>query len=268
MLKLGLGIDRSVKKIAAGTAIDTDAQAFFNRVTAAGGSLSAIEQTATNTLVLDLKSFGLWAGMQAIYPMVGASAAACAQNLKSSSFTGSFTSGWTFASTGATPNATSTYMDTFLEPNANLLQNSTQISYYSRSNSTGIISVEMGVNTPNGLLIAPQYNVATDCYRAVNSNLLGPNAGFINTAALFQANRINSTTSILYRNSTAIFTDASVSTGLATARNIYVGAYNTGSGYSARQCSYASIGTGMTPTEQSNHYTTIQAFQTSLSRQV
>ena len=71
-----------------GVSYDADAQAFFTRVTSAGGTLSATEKLATNQLVLDMKSAGIWSSMKAIYPMVGASAAACAQNLKSSSFTG------------------------------------------------------------------------------------------------------------------------------------------------------------------------------------
>lgn len=83
---------------------DADAQAFFNRVSAAGGTLTATEQDAVNTLVFQMKAAGIWTGMKAIYPMVGSSAAACAQNLKSASFTGTFSSGWTFSSTGATPN--------------------------------------------------------------------------------------------------------------------------------------------------------------------
>ena len=65
--------------------VDPDAAAFFARVTAAGGTLSATEQTAVNTLVVTMKADGTWTPMKAIYPMVGASAAACAQNLKSSS---------------------------------------------------------------------------------------------------------------------------------------------------------------------------------------
>ena len=84
--------------------IDPDYLAFYNRVITAGGSLSTTEQTATEQLVKDLKAYGIWAKMKAIYPIVGASAAACAQNLKSSSFTGSFSSGWTFAITCATQN--------------------------------------------------------------------------------------------------------------------------------------------------------------------
>jgi hypothetical protein len=267
MLKLGIGIDVTKKRITAGTSFDPDAQAFFNRVTAAGGSLTATEQTAVNTLVLDLKGFSLWTPTIAIYPMVGSSAASCAQNLKSASFTGSFTSGWTFASTGATPNGLSAYMDTFCAPSANLLQNNTHISYYSRTNNAGTSNVEMGISSPNALFIVPRYDINNNAYRAVNSSQTSPTPGLINTAAFFQANRITSTQAILYRNNTAIFTDTLNSTGLSNV-NIYVGAYNGGGGYTNRQCAYASIGQGMTSTDQANYYTAIQAFQTILSRQV
>jgi hypothetical protein len=135
MLKLGIGIDVTNKRITA-SAIDPDAQAFYNRVTAAGGSLSAIEQTAINTLVLDLKGFGLWTGLKAIYPMVGASAAACSQNLKSASFTASFSSGWTFASTGVTSNGASTYMNTTLSPTITLTNYNSHSSVYNRLNGS------------------------------------------------------------------------------------------------------------------------------------
>ena len=59
---------------------DPDAAAFFARVTAAGGTLSATEKTAVNTLVVQMKTDGIWTKMKAIYPMVGASSAAFAQN--------------------------------------------------------------------------------------------------------------------------------------------------------------------------------------------
>jgi hypothetical protein len=86
-------------------------------------------------------------------------------------------------------------------------------------------------------------------------------------AAFFQANRITSSQAILYRNNTAIFTDTLSSTGLSTLP-IYIGTYNGAGGYTDRECAFASIGLGMTPTEQGNYYLSIQAFQTSLSRQV
>jgi phosphodiesterase/alkaline phosphatase D-like protein len=39
---------------------DPDAQAFFDRVTDAGGSLSTTEQDAVNTLVVQMKDDGIW----------------------------------------------------------------------------------------------------------------------------------------------------------------------------------------------------------------
>ena len=94
---LGLGLGQAV---ASAGGFDADAQAFFDRITTSGGTLTTTEQNATNQLVLDMKSAGIWSAMKAIYPMVGASAAACAQNLKSASFTGTFSSGWTFCEYG------------------------------------------------------------------------------------------------------------------------------------------------------------------------
>jgi len=114
---------------------DSDAQAFFDRVDTAGGTLSDTEKAAVNQLVLDMKADGIWSYMKAIYPMVGASAAACAQNLRSSSFTGSFSSGWTFASTGVKGNGTSTFMDTNLSSNTSLSLNDLSLSIYSRTDS-------------------------------------------------------------------------------------------------------------------------------------
>jgi hypothetical protein len=84
-------------------------------------------------------------------------------------------------------------------------------------------------------------------------------------SAYYQANRVNSTTAILYRNKTAQFTDSLTSTSLTNVP-IYIGGVSGAN--SDRECAYASIGIGMTPTEQGNYYDAIQQLQTSLFRQV
>ena len=38
--------------------------------------------------------------------------------------------------------------------------------------------------------------------------------------------------------------------------------------FSSKECAFASIGDGLTDTQASNFYTAVQAFQTTLSRQV
>ena len=92
-----------------------------------------------------MKSAGIWTPMKAIYPMVGASAAACAQNLKSSSFTGTFTSGWTFASTGVTPNGTSAYFNTGFNPNAQLTFTNAHMSVYKNLGTISAVDKANGV---------------------------------------------------------------------------------------------------------------------------
>jgi hypothetical protein len=245
--------------------VDPDWLAYYNRVIAAGGSLTTTEQSATLQLVLDLKANSLWTPMKAIYPMVGASAAACAQNLKSSSFTGTFTSGWTFASTGATPNGTSAYMDTNLNASTVLGLNSTHYSYYSRTN---IISnqVDMGANIPSSYLIFNYNNLALSAINATQTqraSAASPTTGFL------IGSRSNSTEEKYYTNNVAQ-TLISASTAQPNL-NIYIACYNnsgTALYFSSKQCAFTSIGDGLTDTQASNLYTAVQAFQTTLSRQV
>lgn len=246
---------------------DADAVAFFNRVTTAGGSLSNTEKVAVNQLVLDLKSYGIWTAMKAIYPMVGASAAACAQNLKSSSFTGTFNGGWTYASTGVTPNGTTGYMDTTLIPSTQLSQNSTHISSYIRNTSQGVL---LGTSVSNRLWIAPNFN-GTQKYLEINTGSTTTPSTTISTATgLWIGSRTTSTSSKLYNNSTIDYSHSTASVGLDNG-NIVISARNTTAGisnFSSAQCAFASIGDGLTDTEAGNLYTAVQAFQTTLSRQV
>lgn len=265
MFGVGVGIRvGGFTPISGGGGFDPDAQAFFDRVTTAGGTLTTTEQNATNQLVLDMKSAGIWSSMKAIYPMVGASAAACAQNLKSSSFTGTFTSGWTFASTGATPNGTSAYMETNLSPNANLALNSVHMSYYSRTNIIAA-QMEMGsyIGATNLCYLIFNYNgtgfSAINCADAARSSPANPTTGFL------IGSRISSTEEKYYTNNVS---QTRIAASVALNSNqMYVGAGNTGI-RSSKECAFSSIGDGLTDTQASNFYTAVQAFQTTLSRQL
>jgi hypothetical protein len=248
---------------------DADAVAFFGRVTTAGGSLSATEKAAVNTLVLDMKAAGIWSAMKAIYPMVGASAAACAQNLKSSSFTGTFTSGWTFASTGATPNGTSAYMNTGLNISSNLSQDSTHYSYYSRTNiSAG--QVDMGAVSSGVAGSYLIFNFSGIGYSAINSGETQRPSAANPTTGLLIGSRISSTQERYFTNNVAQTRTYTSSSPLLNL-NVYIGCYNSsGAGllFSTKQTAFNSIGNGLTDTQAGNFYTAVQAFQVSLSRSV
>jgi hypothetical protein len=245
---------------------DLDAQAYFDRVITAGGSLSDNEKDAVNSLALGLKSAGIWTLMKAIYPMVGASAAACAQNLKSSSFTGTFTSGWTFASTGVTPNGTSAYMNTAFIENLNNTTNNQHISVYLRTNSIGLLA-DIGASNST-----TQSNIYSNYSNNFYPRIQGVNGGTgvnYSTLGVFIANRVTGTEVQGWRNNVKN-TISNSSTGLCNV-SIYIGASN-GNGSienpSIRQNAFASIGDGLTDTQITNFYTIVQQFQTLLSRQV
>ena len=247
---------------------DADAVAFFGRVTTAGGSLSLTEKQAVNQLVLDMKSAGIWSAMKAVYPMVGASAAACAQNLKSSSFTGTFTSGWTFASTGATPNGTSAYMDTTLLPSTSLLLNSVSISFYSRTNTQG--NIQMGSNDDTGYLLQQMYS-STQMYSQLNgAGSSAIDAPVTQWQGLFTTSRTSSTAVAAYKNGVNIKTDTKSSSNQPTFTS-YIGARNSSgsaANFDVKQCAFASFADGLTDTQASDLYNAVQTMNTTLSRQV
>jgi hypothetical protein len=261
---------------------DADAVAFFGRVTTAGGSLSATEKAAVNTLVVDMKAAGIWTPMKAIYPMVGASAAACAQNLKSSSFTGTFTSGWTFASTGVTPNGTSAYMDTGLNVLSNMSSYNAHMSLYNRTQSSGNI-IDISAYDAIGPL-----NYTTEIWRTVSTISRAMNAiqtndvdrfifnytGTPNIQAYYIWNTPSQSKQTIFRNNSKLAEQTISITAVARPNfNIYIGALllNGNSNpilFSNRQTAFASIGDGLTDTQASNLYTAVQAMQTTLSRNV
>jgi hypothetical protein len=248
---------------------DVDAQAFFDRVTAAGGTLSSSEKLAIDTLVKQMKLDGIWTKMKAIYPMVGASAAACAQNLKSSSFTNSFNGGWTFSSTGATPNGTNAFYNTLLNLSTDLSQNNISYGFYSGTTGIQNLTIAMGANTnsvytrlfPNH----PGNLTFVDLNDASNSNVDSQNRsdGFI-----FGYRVSNSQKKISRRGTLQSFTESS--TGVPNL-NMYLGATNFNNNALSRsvfQHRFTFIGETISDTQAANYYTAVQAFQTTLGRAV
>jgi len=266
--------------------VDPDALAFFARVdtaTATTDFLTTTEKAAVITLVVDMKSAGIWTPMKAIYPMVGGGTgtlaqkqAACEQNLKSSSFTGTFSSGWTFSSTGATPNGTSAYFDTFLTPSTALSSiNNLHLSMYSRTQNSSVNGHNMGDDQGSNNLNLTQY------FSAV-SNKLFMNGAYptyasfsntTNTKGLILGSVASSTSRKLFFNGSLLNTTTSTTPGNLPNTTLLIGCGRNGitgvaDYFTPHENAFASIGDGLTDTQASNFYTAVQAFQTTLSRQV
>ena len=272
------GYSNTISVTTSAPSFDPDAQAFFNRVTSAGGTLSGTEQTAVNTLVIALKANSLWTPMKAIYPMVGASAAACAQNLKSASFPGAFTSGWTFASGGVTGNGTSAYMNTNFIPSSDYTSSTNfALFLYTSSTTAGATDRDMGIFVSGA---TPSINLTSKDALTSKTDLFDYNTARIsvsgyNVEGFYIGSRTATNSAKLFRNGTSIGT-TTASEGTAPSIFLTLGAGNLSASnpitttgvYSAKTFSFAGTCDGLTDTQASNFYTAVQAFQTTLARQV
>ena len=251
---------------------DPDAQAFIT----AAGLTNPTQQNAINTLVLSLKANNIWTKMKAIYPMVGGTASTHKWNLKdprdlNAAFRLTFTGGWTHSANGATPNGVNAYADTSLTSSVTLTQNSTHISYYSRTQSNAV-EVEIGsasnpnIGDPGSLL---EIRTSGISYFRVNSGATYLTYADADSRAFYLASRTASNVVNGYRNSTNVVSGNTASNGLSN-RVFVLGALFTGgfSFYSTKQCAFATIGDGLINTEAVNLYTAVQAFNTTLGRQV
>ncbi len=117
-------------------AVDADATAFIT----AAGITNLTQAAAINTLVNDLKTYGLWTKMKAVYPMVGGSATSHKFNLKdprtvNAAFYLEFNGGGTHGTNGYLPSGSNSYANTWLTPSTTLNASSAHMSFYSRTNS-------------------------------------------------------------------------------------------------------------------------------------
>ncbi|CAB4155233.1 hypothetical protein UFOVP1307_218 [uncultured Caudovirales phage] len=246
---------------------DADAQAFIT----AAGITDTTQKNAINQLVLDLKGYSIWTKMKAIYPFVGGTATTHKFNLKNpldtdGAFRLSFSGGWTHSSNGALPNGTNAFADTFYNPSVNLTDiNSNHISFYSRTNSMNS-SVEMGGGS-GAVLVDLELRYSALSY---NWNM----ASYIShtntdSTGMYVNTRTASNAFKLIKNGSTVLGSGTGTAG-ATKPNItyHIGKRNYDSLWSNKECAFATIGDGLTDADVSNLYTTVQAFQTTLGRQV
>ena len=254
--------------------LDPDAESFLT----AAAITDPIISGAINTLVVQMKADNIWTKMKAIYPFVGGSASTHKWNLKDprdldAAFRLQFFGGWTHSANGAQPNGTNGYANTFFNPSVNLTVSSSHATFYSRTNFAPSVPQDKyfyGVLTtgPYSYFIADLYNIAyTIAYTNSGPSLY--NTSSTGSTGLIMVKNVAGTQKFL-RN--GITTSTSTPTGNYPNGDIYLNALNINGGsfssYSPYQCAFASFGNGLTDTEATNLYTAVQAFQTTLSRQV
>jgi hypothetical protein len=249
-----------VKGVAA-SGIDSDAQAFIT----AAGITDTTQKSAINTLVVNLKAYGIWTKMKAIYPMVGGTATQHKWNLKdprdlNAAFRLVFNGGWVHSSTGAKPNGTNAFAQTGIQPSTVLGLNNTHLSYFTTGfiDSTAVCMIG-AFNSPNRLAIYSQG------YFGVNSSAWSSYT-FSDGGAKFRIiSRLSSTVQKFANNGT--IQTATLNSSVRPTANIELArAGGFGGDYFNGICKFASIGDGLTDTDIANFNTAVTTYQTALSR--
>ena len=250
-----------------------DAQAFIT----AAGITDSTQQSAITTLVSQLKGYGIWTKMKALYPFVGGTASTHKWNLKDprdldAAFRLTFNGGWTHSSTGAKPNGSTGWVTTYFNPITQLTTpSSNHLATYLRTNIDEF-SVDMGSFANPGVGYDIESRISNTSY-----NFNGVTATYIsfpNTDSRgFYVNTRNS--SILHKvfvsgtlkgsNTSTFYGLPNTNIALATRYNVSTGLPET---YSSKEQAFASIGDGLSDAEAANFYTAVQAYQTTLGRQI
>ena len=253
--------------------LDQDAANFLT----ATGITDPTISTAIDTLVTDLKGYGIWTKMKTIYPFVGGTATTHKFNLKDSrdldaAFRLVFYGGWTHSVAGILGNGSNTYADTFYIPTIQSDSQNNSLAVYVRNNINTGQPYEMGASNDSGGNVNPYALISrfsdNRAYFANGSYNQNP---FSTDSRGFWNGFIDVTNQILFRNGSSI---SSIAIPVVTipSFNLYLGAMNragTAGLFSNKELAFASMGgSKLTTTEAANYYTAVQAFQTTLGRQV
>lgn len=267
MIGIAIANSLGLNKISS-PSLDPDAQAFIT----AAGITNSTQQSAINTLVLNLKSYSLWTKMKAIYPFVGGTATTHKYNLKDprdldAAFRILFNGGWTHSANGIQGNGTNGYINTFFDPLTQYSSDlfSAHISSYSRTNNTAGYYLDFSTNASGTLYALTFLSGDIYFYGGFNSGVPGI---IPNTQGLFTVSMRNNSSLYVYRNSTTLGSDLNTYGSFFVSDLFTIGGSPSVGFYSPKQYAFATIGTGLTSTDTSNLYSAVQAFQTTLGRQV
>lgn len=252
---------------------------FASNFIAVTGITDSTIQSAVNQLCTELVNTGLWYKMVAIYPFVGGSATTHQYNLKDprdadSAFRLQFFGGATHSSTGYVGSISNGYANTFCNSLTNLPSTNAHMSFYCRTNITtqNTSRNDMGTITisPNSACL-----VVGSWLYFFGTGTPGIGGGSLNpsntTLGLWMGSKLSNTFRFGMRNGLSETPVTTNDTVALPSLPIFIGARNqTGSAanFASKECAFATIGLGLTQQEGTILYNIVQAFQTTLGRQV
>ena len=254
--------------------VDTDAQAFIT----AASITDSTQQSAINTLVTQLKTYGIWTKMKALYPFVGGIAESHRFNLKNTAqYKIDFMGGGNHTSNGYIPNGTTAYANTNIIPSITHTPNNLSIGLYTNTNRTASNRIAYGV-TSNTSTYIPLLQL----YLKTSSNQLISDLGDFNygriitsntdSSGFYVNNRPSSNSMKVFRNGNLLGSSSDNNTTNTLPGNpLTIACFNgnaTYSGFETINYQFFYTSDGLTDTEAANFYTAVQAYQTTLGRAV
>jgi hypothetical protein len=247
------------------TPSDADALAFVN----AAEITNDTQKLAINNLVTDLKGYSIWTKMKAIYPFCGGTASSHKWNLKDArdldaAFRLVFNGGFTHNQYGIQPNGVNGYADTFfnLATNFTTTNAGATVYRYQVATSGSDIATYAGGNFNVFYNTATSTEIAAIAFSFTGTLNYTPTyggLGMTTTSAL-------SGTTKGYENGVVKLTNTTQ--GNPANINSQIGRNTYGVEYSNGIIPFVAYHDGLTDTEAANLYTAVQAYQTTLSRNV
>jgi hypothetical protein len=264
-----------------GVTTDSDAAAFIT----AAAITNETQKAAINTLVTDLKGYSIWSKMKALYPFVGSTASQHKFNLKDprdldAAFRLVFSGGWTHSVNGVLPNGTNAFADTKFNINNFTSASNLSIGSYFRNN-TIIDGYDFGQGfgtfSQEGVLLFARGSSSRLYYSAIG-NTASTLITNTNSSGFYVITRGNTTEQNLHIRVSQTVNNTQTRTVLNNyaSKNIFLGAINNApllpasnpAFYSNRQQALTFMADYLTQAEVDNLTTAVQAFQTTLGRQV
>lgn len=242
----------------------------FTRIISAGSVTSTVHRDGVNQLAKDLKVYGLYSSMLAVYPVAGGTSTAHSKSLISTTYNLSFSGGWTHASTGMLPNGSTGYANTSFNASTGWSGNLGAMGIYSRTNQSSCTCADMGASNSGFTANTSIWiHFAGTFYGLINCTGTSSNTGNTVGNGFYMASRTatsGSPRNYIQKNTTqTTFSEGHASPNL----NLYIGALNTNgtaASFSGKEYTIAFIANSLTQAQGTTMYNIVTAYNTKMSR--
>jgi len=268
-------LDRSLEPPPLSVYSDPDLLAYIGAIQAISGSISMTDISIVYALIADLKNYGLWTKLIDVSIYAGDNLATALVKLKMPAGVSRYLVNTNFVeadytrTTGLKGNGSSKYLRSGIIPSTHCSINDAHFGFYSRTNGACLLGIYQNDGQVFDIESATGGNSYFDSYASNQAGGRITIAGLSGSGHILWS-RTASNALAAYRNGSSAGTNGSTPIGSLPTTELYYFALNTGSpsNYTSNYLAFNHVGTGLSSGDASTLYTIVQAFQTSMGRQV